>query len=79
MVVKAAEISDSPISGEWQSYRQSIRAESDRQEALVTAALDIDALEAVKQNWGESPDAKAERERREAEAEAAKLEREEND
>lgn len=78
MVVKQTETSTG-ILPQWADYRAAVRAEANRQCDHINAAPNIDSLETVKPNWGESPDAKAERERREAEAEAAKLAREEND
>ena len=63
----------------WLEYRTAVRAEANRQCDHINASPNIDSLETVKPNWPESPDAKAERERREAEAEAHRLEREEND
>ena len=78
MVVKQQETGVG-ILPQWAEFRSAIRTEANRQCDHINAAPNIDSLETVKPNWGESPDAKAERERRDAEAEAAKLAREEND
>jgi len=58
----------------WLEYRTAVRAEANRQCDHINASLNIDSLETMNSDWPESPDAKAERERREAEVEAAKLE-----
>ena len=79
MVVKATEVGDMPISGEWAEFRQSVRAECERQEDHINASPNIESLQTLNSDWPESPDEKVERERREAEVEAARLEREEND
>jgi hypothetical protein len=78
MVVKQTETSTG-ILPQWADYRAAVRTEANRQCDHINDASDIDSLETLNSNWPESPDAKAERERREAESEAARLEREEND
>ena len=74
MVVREVE-QDLSITNEWAEFRQSVRAECERQEDHINASPNVESLETMSCNWPESPDDKAERERREAEDEAAKLEK----
>lgn len=78
IIVRWKEGGSAPDSS-WLEYRTAVRAEANRQCDHINASPNIDSLETVNPNWPESPDEKAERERREAEAEAFRLEREEND